>query len=115
MLPFADETTVSLLERNVADLANLSDLFARGMSNLEIAEIALRDIPFDPFDELIVEYRCTCSRERMYGGLRGLGEKALREMLDEQEAEGKARELEALCRFCNTGYVFGEQELLGGE
>ena len=115
LLPFADETTVSLLERNVADLANLSDLFARGMSNLEIAEIALRDIPFDPFDELIVEYRCTCSRERMYGGLRGLGEKALREMLDEQEAEGKARELEALCRFCNTGYVFGEQELLGGE
>ena len=112
LLPFADEGTVALLERNVADLSNLSELFSRGLSNMEIAEIALRDIPFDPFDELIVEYRCTCSRERMYGSMIGLGETALREMLDEQEAEGKPRELEALCRFCNTGYVFTEEELL---
>ena len=115
LLPFADENTVALLERNVADLAKISELFSRGLSNMKIAEIALRDIPFDPFDELEVEYHCTCSRERMYKGIRGVGEDQIREMLDEQEAEGKARELEALCRFCNTGYVFTEAELLKKE
>lgn len=112
LLPFAAEETIDLLERNVKDLANLSDCFHRGMSNMEIAELALRDIPFDPFDELEVEYRCTCSRERMHKTLLTLGEKQLRALLDEQEAEGKARELEICCRFCNSSYVFAEKELL---
>ena len=112
LLPFAAEETVELLERNVKELANLSDCFRRGMSNMEIAALALKDIPFDPFDELVVEYRCTCGRDRMHKTLQSLGEKQLRLMLDEQTAEGKARELEICCRFCNSRYVFGEKELL---
>lgn len=112
LLPFAAEETVALLERNVKELANLSELFHRGMSNMEIAALALRDIPFDPFDELEVEYRCTCGRERMLQTLRSLGEKQLRTLLDEQEAEGKARELEICCRFCDQRYLFGEKELI---
>lgn len=113
LLPFAAEETVALLERNAADLTAVSDYFRQGMSNEEIAAIALRDIPFDPFDELEAAYLCNCSRERMGGAIRRLGEKQVREMLDEQEREGKARELEAVCRFCNTAYVFSEKELLG--
>lgn len=112
LLPFAAEKTVTLLERNVKELSNLSDCFHRGMSNMEIAALALRDIPFDPFDELEVEYRCTCGRERMLQTLRSLGEKQLRTLLDEQEAEGKPRELEICCRFCDQRYLFGEKELL---
>ena len=112
LLPFAAEETITLLERNVKELANLSDCFRRGMSNMEIAELALRDIPFDPFDELEVEYRCTCGRKRMHETLRSLGEKQLRELLDEQEAEGKPRELEICCRFCDSRYTFHEKDLL---
>jgi molecular chaperone Hsp33 len=112
LLPFAAEETIALLERNVKELANLSDCFRRGMSNMEIAELALRDIPFDPFDELEVEYRCTCGRARMHETLRSLGEKQLRTLLDEQEAEGKPRELEICCRFCNSRYTFTEKELI---
>ena len=112
LLPFAAEETITLLERNVKELANLSDCFRRGMSNMEIAELALKDIPFDPFDELEVEYRCTCSRERMHKTLLSLGEQQLCTLLAEQEAEGKARELEICCRFCNSRYVFKEKELL---
>lgn len=112
LLPFASEETVTLLERNAASLSHISDCFHQGMSNREIAALALRDIAFDVFDELEVEYRCTCSRGRMLEGIRRLGRKKVCEMLDEQEAEGKPRELEANCRFCNTAYVFGEAELM---
>ena len=112
LLPFAAEETVALLERNAKDLSNISDCFYRGMSNLEIAELALRDIPFDPFDELEVAYLCNCSRKRTGDAIRSLGEKQIREMLDEQEAEGKPRELEVTCRFCSERYVFEEGELL---
>lgn len=112
LLPFADEGTVTLLERNAKELSNISDCFYRGMTNLEIAELALRDIPFDPFDELEVAYICDCSRERTGDAIRTLGKKQITEMLDEQEAEGKARELEVVCRFCSERYVFTEDELL---
>ena len=111
LLPFANPETVDLLEKNTASLANISKLFDRGLDNLEIAKIALEGIPFDVFDELEVEYKCDCSRERVERALVTLGEKDLREMLDEQEAEGKARELEVKCRFCTRKEIFNESDI----
>ena len=112
LLPFPDDATVDLIERNAADLGNISRYFEKGMSNEEIADIALRDIPYDKFDTIDVEYRCDCSRKRMYQKMKSLGDKELLNLFDEQEAEGKARELTAVCRFCNTEYTFTEDELI---
>lgn len=111
LLPFSDNDTVDLIERNATLLANISHFFAEGKSNEEILAIAMQDIPFDIFDELEVEYRCTCSQERIRGAFRALGREKIIEMLDEQQAEGKPRELEAGCRFCGKKYVLGEEEL----
>ena len=113
LMPFPDDNTVSLLERNAADLSNVSRLFERGLTNAEIADIALRDIPYDAFDTLEVEYKCDCSRKRMYKKILSLGKEEVRKLLDEQEAEGKARELTAVCRFCGSEYTYTEAELLG--
>ena len=112
LLPFPDDKTVDLIERNAADLSNVSRLFERGLSNEEIAEIALRDIPYDIFDTLEVEYKCDCSRDRMLAKIKSLGAKEIATMLNEQEAEGKPRELTAVCRFCNSEYTFDEKTLL---
>ena len=112
LLPFPDDATVDLIERNAQDLSNISRYFEKGMTNDEIADIALRDIPYDKFDTIDVEYKCDCSRKRMYQKMKSLGDKELLNLFDEQEAEGKARELTAVCRFCNTEYTFGEDELI---
>lgn len=112
LLPFPEEETVSLLERNAEALSHISALFEKGFSNQEIAEIALKDIPFDPFDTLDVSYRCDCSADRMKKKIRSLAKSEILTMLDEQEAEGKPRELTAICRFCGTEYTFSEKELL---
>ena len=115
LLPFPDDSTVDLIERNAQDLSNISRYFEKGMTNEEIADVALRDIPYDKFDTIDVEYKCDCSRKRMYKKMKSLGEKELLNLFDEQEAEGKARELTAICRFCNTEYTFTESELISGK
>ncbi len=101
LLPFADPATVDLIERNVKDLSNVSGLFDAGMHLEDIAAIALRDIPFDVFDELDVDYVCNCSRERTTRALITLGKKDLLSLIDEQVAEGKGETLEVACRFCD--------------
>ena len=112
LMPFPDEETVDLIERNAADLVNISRYFAAGKTNEEIMEIAMRDIPFDIFDTIEVGYKCDCSAKRMNEKIKSLGKAEILRMLDEQKAEGKPRELTAICRFCNSEYTFTEKELV---
>ncbi len=112
LMPFPDDATVDLIERNSADLVNISRHFNAGLDNKAIADIAMRDIPYDIFDTLEVEYKCDCGHDRMKKKIQSLGEKEILTMLSEQEAEGKPRELTAICRFCNSEYTYTEKELL---
>ncbi|MBQ7347848.1 MAG: Hsp33 family molecular chaperone HslO [Clostridia bacterium] len=111
LLPFAASETVDLIERNTKDIANVSRLFDAGMTNEQIAQIALRDIPFDVFDELDVEYRCNCSRERTTRALVTLGKADLLKLLDEQIAEGKPARLEINCRFCDKKQYYNRDDI----
>ena len=111
LLPFASEETISAIEKNIPALANVSKLFERGYDNEKIANIALEGIEFDIFDELDVEYRCTCSRERVSAALRSLGKDELYKMLAEQVAEGKDENLEVLCKFCDKKEVFDKKAI----
>ena len=101
LLPFADPATVDLIERNLPAISNVSALFDAGLPLEEIAALAFKDIPFDVFDELDVDYLCNCSRERTTKALITLGHADLLKLLDEQVAEGKGEVLEGACRFCD--------------
>ena len=111
LLPFANPETVDAIEKNIPALANISKLFDLGLSNKAIADIALQDIEYDVFDELEVEYRCDCTRDRVERALITLGEKELYQMLKEQTEEGKAEELEVSCRFCGRREVFTRSDI----
>ena len=112
LLPFADDETVTKIEKNIPFLANVSRLFDKGMSNEELAALALQDIDYDLFDEIDVDYLCTCSRERMEKAMKSISQKDIREMFDEQIAEGKPEELEIQCKFCNSRYIFKPEDLM---
>lgn len=111
LLPFADPKTVDIIERNAALLGNVSSLFDSGMSNSEIAALAMKDIPFDLFDEIEVEYRCTCSRERMKRALLSIKKDDVYSMLKEQVEEGKPEELDFYCQFCGKHHIFTKKEI----
>lgn len=111
LLPFADDKTIAAIEKNVPKLSNVSALFEAGLSNVEIAEIALEGIEYDLFDELDVDYVCNCSRDRMERALISLGKSELHKMLSEQVAEGKEEHLEVNCRFCNKKHLFTRDDI----
>ncbi len=111
LLPFADDETVTMIEHNLPFLNNVSKLFDKGMSNEEIMALAMQGIEYDLFDQIDVDYLCTCSRERMEKAMISVGERDLRKMFAEQIAEGKPEVLECECRFCNTKYAFKPEDL----
>lgn len=112
LLPFADDDTVTKIEKNVPFLSNISRLFDSGMTNPEIIALALQGIEYDLFDEIDVDYLCTCSRDRMEKAMKSISKEDLRKMFDEQIAEGKPEELEICCRFCNSKYRFLPKDVL---
>ena len=111
LLPFADPHVIDQLEKNAASLSNVSSYFDRGMTNEQIAAIALDGIEYDLFDEIDVAYACSCSRERIAAALHSLGKKELCKMLAEQVAEGKEEALSVHCQFCNTTYNFSASDV----
>jgi molecular chaperone Hsp33 len=72
----------------------------------------MQGIEYDLFDEIDVDYRCTCSRERMERAITSISKDDLRKLFDEQIAEGKPEELEIRCRFCNSTYTFTPEDVL---
>ena len=111
LLPFADEETVSQIEKNIPRLSNISRLFEEGLDNQEILKIAMEGIDYDLFDEIDVDYLCTYSEERMKQALISIGKTDLEKLFAEQIAEGKPEELEIVCRFCNSKYTFKPGDL----
>ena len=128
------ESTIQLLEtaeksaaRDAVSTYVMSDSMADGMQapvidqlqmedvvdNKAIMDVALRDIPYDIFDELEVDYKCNCSKAKMDAVMASLGRKQVMDLLAEQVAEGKPCELEIVCRFCNTRYRYSKEELTG--
>ena len=111
LLPFAASETVDLIERNVQALANVSRLFDEGLTNEQIADVALKDIPYDVFDELDVEYKCNCSRERTTKALITLGQSDLLKLLEEQKADTGREVLEVNCRFCDKKQYYNRADV----
>jgi Disulfide bond chaperones of the HSP33 family len=106
LLPFADNAIIDQLEKNALSLTNISSHFDRGLSNLEIAQIALDGIEFDVFDELEVEYVCNCSRERSEKVLISLGADEISKLFAENKAKNEPEIIELECHFCDKKYVF---------
>jgi len=112
LLPFYDPAVLPVIEKNAASLTNVSGLINKGRTPRDLAAFAFEGLEYDVFDEYEVAYRCTCSRERMHSAVLSLGQKDIKSLLDEQEKEGKPRELTAECRFCDKKYTFTEKELI---
>ncbi len=105
LLPFADETIIPKLEENCNKIKSVSALIADGKTPEDIIALVFDGIEFDMFDNMDIEYKCVCEREKYAASLIGLGVDELQEIADDGEGA------EICCHFCNTKYEFSDAEI----
>lgn len=110
VLPFAEDETLSQLEKNILEAGSMTSMLRQGMNARDITERLLAGIGVsDPGFSLTPKYGpCEASelRDRMASAVATLGEKEVRSILEEQ---GK---IEVTCEFCRDTYDFEEEEIM---
>ena len=105
LLPFADDTAIDQLERNVKAIPPASAMIDQGMQPAEICEKLLEGLSPQILDDYLPAYRCDCSRERVERAVISLGKAQLDQLIEEDHGA------ELSCHFCGKRYAFSEQEL----
>ena len=105
LMPGAPEELITKLEDNIFIMDQLTTVLDEDGIDAVIGQVLLGLDPQEA-ERRPVEYRCSCSRERVAQALRSCGEAELREMA----AEG--RDVEVSCQFCDKVYSFTPGELL---
>ena len=107
LLPFADESCIDIIEKNIKELPPISELFDSGLTPKDVCMRVLQGLEPNVLDETNVAYKCDCSRERVSRALISLGKEELQDMIDGPD------ETEVTCHFCNKAYHFSKDELRG--
>ncbi|MBO5293458.1 MAG: Hsp33 family molecular chaperone HslO [Lachnospiraceae bacterium] len=105
LMPFAEETVISALEKKLAEISSVTAMLEAGNTPEQIVNLLLGDLGVEILDTMPVEYYCNCDKARVEKALAGIGKKDLQEMIDD------GKEIEVKCDFCNTRYIFTVEEL----
>jgi molecular chaperone Hsp33 len=104
VMPGADDEVITELEERIQAFPAISNLIAEGNSPEQIL-YRLFDEEVTIHEQLPIEFKCRCSRERIEQAIVGLGNEEIVKMIEED------RGAEANCHFCNETYHFSEEEL----
>ncbi len=108
LMPYAEETIISDLEKRLKDYSSITSLMDKGMTPYDMMNRL-----FDGYDitftkETTPLYKCDCSKERTFKAVMSIGRKDIEEMLKEGEP------IQVECHFCNQKYTFTPDELKKG-
>ena len=106
LLPGASEEEISTLEKNIAAMPSMTTLLSQGKTPEDIMNLAMAGFNPNILDTYHVEYKCTCSEERVRRMLRSLGQKELIKLRDEDPIA------EVKCQFCDKVYHVDLNELV---
>ncbi len=104
-LPPADETFLSLIEKEINSLPPLSQLLLNKTPPGDILSSLFRKVPHKKTGDKELVYSCSCSRDKMLTALYSLGEEEITSLL---QTEGQA---EVRCEFCRQRYIFKKEAL----
>lgn len=105
LMPFAEESVISLLEKKIATITSVTALLEKGYSPEQLLEQVISDFSIEIVDRIVPAYSCNCSKDRVSKALISVGKRELSSMVQE------GKNIEVNCHFCNTNYTFTPAEL----
>lgn len=105
ILPGADDGTIDQIESRINALPPISSLIREGNKPEEILEKLLGNESIKILEQIQVQFKCHCSKERVEQAISSLGDEEIQKMIDEDKGA------EATCHFCNEQYTFSVNEL----
>lgn len=105
LLPFAEEEVISKLEAKISEISAITALLDQDMTPEMILEHVLGDLGVEILDKTPTAFECDCSKERVEKAIISIGEKDIKEMIEDNEP------IEVNCHFCNKNYKFSVNEL----
>ncbi|MBQ9980799.1 MAG: Hsp33 family molecular chaperone HslO [Oscillospiraceae bacterium] len=105
LMPGAEDSLIDKIESAVIRNGAVTKMLDAGMTPEDIINALLGELDVHILEEQEVEYRCTCSRERLSAALVSLGREELTKIRQEQ---GGA---EMTCRFCDNIYNFTPEDI----
>lgn len=104
LLPFAADETIDKLEKDLESVKPVTTMLFDGLTPEEMCRTVLKSFTLEKLDDAAVEYRCTCSKERVTKALIATGKDGLSEMAQDEVTE-------VVCNFCNKKYHFSQEDI----
>lgn len=104
LLPFADESVIDKLEKNVEKLPGITALLSSHTLE-EVVAMYLEGVEYDIFDTFECAYECKCSRAKTDAALRTLGREELAKMI------GSDEKTVVSCQFCDKKYAYSKSDI----
>ena len=105
IMPGASEEIIDKIEERLKETARISSLLDEGQTPEEILQtlLAIDDVEF--LENMPVQFKCDCSKEKFASAIITLGAKQIQELIDQDHGA------EAVCAFCNNKYDYSETDL----
>mgnify|MGYP004520793283 FL=1 len=104
-LPDTPEEILVLMEKRVSESKSITEMLESGMSLEEIATYITDDLNTFLVEDMKVQWKCDCSKERMEEAIASLGKSEIEEL-------AKDENVEVVCHFCNSKYNFSKEDIL---
>ena len=105
MMPNADELLSDLLTYRLEEIPSITNMLQEHGSIEKVIEYIFEGMDLNILEEMIPEFKCNCSREKVEGALISIGEEDLEEIYN----DGKEEEIK--CNFCNASYKFSNKDV----
>jgi molecular chaperone Hsp33 len=105
IMPGASEEIIDKIEERLKETARISSLLDEGQTPEEILQTLLATDDVEFLENMPVQFKCDCSKEKFASAIITLGAEQIQELIDQDHGA------EAVCAFCNNKYDYSETDL----
>ena len=107
VLPNCSEEVISELENKLKNLKEVSTMVKDGFTPEDIIKEIVGENNYEILDtNMPLKWYCRCSKDNFARSLKMLKDSDLDEMINDD------KDIETVCNFCNTKYIFTKKELI---